>query len=59
MPKGMKCPKGHAPVWAKGYVPTLAGVRQRFICTVCGTTFYKPKSKPVPEKPKEKKKGRR
>ena len=48
----VKCPnrkcdsnKGKTPrhIWKKGYTPTNGGMhRQRFVCYVCGKTFFSP-----------------
>ena len=54
MAEGMKCPAGHTRVWKKGVVPTRTGQKARYVCFVCGKTFYKPESKPKTAKPKAK-----
>ena len=49
MATGVKCPAGHTRVWKKGTTPSLSGPKTRYICYVCGKTFYSepPKAKPV------------
>ena len=44
-------------VWKKGLTPTLQGRKVRYICAVCGKTFFKithpaPPTVPVPKAPK-------
>ena len=52
---GIKCPNKKCPsnkpggktrIWRKGFHPTLQGERQRYVCFVCGKTFYAPGTKP-------------
>ena len=54
MTTGLKCPKGHSRIWKKGVTPTRKGEKQRYICFVCGRTFYAPGDKfRKPKKRKE------
>jgi len=39
-PVGLHCPVGHTKVYRKGVVPTRQGQRERYICWICGRTFY-------------------
>lgn len=45
MPKKPACPVGHTKVWKRGKVPTRHGPKVRYVCTVCGRTFYAHKEK--------------
>ena len=54
MVTGIKCPdpkcKSNRPngtprIWRKGRTPTRRGEKQRYVCFVCGRTFYLPGSK--------------
>ena len=56
MATGIKCPNRKCPsntgkaerhIWAKGYTPTLQGEKRRYVCYVCGKTFYLPGAKPM------------
>jgi len=38
----VRCPAGHTKTWKKGRVPTRQGPKTRYICSVCGRTFYAP-----------------
>jgi len=49
------CPEGHTRVWAKGQVPSRSGLKQRYVCYICGRTFYKPKVEAKVVKPRVKK----
>ena len=38
---GLKCPKdGSTEIWRIGLVPTLAGRKARYKCTMCAHSFY-------------------
>ena len=43
----IKCPEGHTKVWKKGCVPTRKGPKTRYVCFICGRTFYKKAAKPA------------
>ncbi len=57
MPKnkyGVKCPKcGSTEVWKVGFVPSRTGRKDRFKCTVCGSTFYKGQPGTIASEPKK------
>ncbi len=46
------CPHGHTRVWKHGEVPGKGGPKRRYICRVCGTTFYDRAPTPAPAKAK-------
>jgi len=52
MVTGIRCPEGHTKVWKKGTVPTRKGPKIRYVCYICGRSFYK---KATSRKPKAKK----
>ena len=52
------CPEGHTRVWAKGFVPTRSGPKQRYVCFTCGRTFYKPKAEAKAAKPRATRKAK-
>lgn len=44
MAEQVRCPEGHVKIWKKGCVPTRKGPKVRYVCYVCGRTFYRPKA---------------
>ncbi len=59
MVMGIKCPEcGSTQIWKKGFVPTRAGRKTRYQCTVCAHSFYfKDEPKPKAKRGRKKKSG--
>jgi transposase-like protein len=57
MPVKMICPRCRSTdIWKKGLTPTRKGPKVRYMCTKCGTSFYKSTAgKPAGKVKKDKK----